>query len=614
MLTIPLRQAFLHPSRDRLVRRYFFISVMFIGGGLIVSSFLEIYFRYHESQKQVAILQSEIAAAAVLKVEQFLEQIQNGMKAATINSVVAKDGLSPEYEFELKKLLSLVPSITDVVAIDANGVPRLYVSRLRAGPWKVAEGIYNSSVFQQAKRGVSSFGPVYFKQDTEPYMTSMVPIKRFAGKVIGVLQAEVNLEHIWDIIARIKVGKAGYAYIVTERGDLIAHPDFNLVLRGAKMTQLQQVKAAFSTTREAYQPREMVARNLRGRKVFTSYHLIPGTDWALFIEQPLKEAYEPVYASLLRTSSLLLIGLGVALVASFSVARRVVRPLESLRQGVERIGSGNLAYRIELKTGDEFEAVAEEFNRMATDLQESYTALEDKIAARTQELQARTRELARSVEELKALAEVGQAVSSTLDLQTVLSTIVGHAVHLSGTSGGVIYEYDEAAEGFLLRASYRIEKEVVEVLQALPIRIGEGAATSRAAAIRMPVQVPNILEERELGATRLRPIAARLGYRSVLAVPLLREERIMGALTVWRKETGNFSPEIVNLLQTFATQSALAIQNARLFRETRIRVVRSRPLIATSQNSLPTCPTSYARRSTLSSASRKSWARSYSAS
>jgi len=183
-----------------------------------------------------------------------------------------------------------------------------------------------------------------------------------------------------------------------------------------------------------------------------------------------------------------------------------------------------------------------------------------------QELEARTQELARSVGELKALGEVGQAVSSTLDLQTVLSTIVGHAVQLSATDGGVIYEYDEAAENFLLRASYRMEEGLVETLRAAPIRLGEGA-TGRAATIRAPVQVPNILEERESTATRVRPILARLGYRSVLAVPLLREERILGALTVWRKETGDFSVEVVNLLQTFATQSALAIQNARLFRE-----------------------------------------------
>ena len=182
------------------------------------------------------------------------------------------------------------------------------------------------------------------------------------------------------------------------------------------------------------------------------------------------------------------------------------------------------------------------------------------------ELDERTNELTRSVGELQALGEVGQAVSSTLDLQTVLSTIVGHAVQLSGTDSGVIYEYDEGKQEFQLRASHRMEEELVEAIRAAPIRHGEGA-TGRATTTRAPVQVTNLLEERELGATRLRPIAARHGYRSVLAVPLLREERIMGALTVWRKETGTFAPEVVNLLQTFATQSVLAIQNARLFRE-----------------------------------------------
>src|SRR5207249_6913303 len=159
-----------------------------------------------------------------------------------------------------------------------------------------------------------------------------------------------------------------------------------------------------------------------------------------------------------------------------------------------------------------------------------------------------------------------QAVSSTLDLQTVLSAIVGHAVQLSGTSGGVMYEYEEAAQEFHLRASFRMEGEIVQALQVTPVRPGQGA-TGQMATVRAPVQVPDILEEREYTGTRVRPMLARLGYRSVLAVPLLREERIMGALTVWRKEDGSFSPEVVNLLQTFATQSALAIQNARLFRE-----------------------------------------------
>ena len=183
-----------------------------------------------------------------------------------------------------------------------------------------------------------------------------------------------------------------------------------------------------------------------------------------------------------------------------------------------------------------------------------------------QELESRTRELGRSVGELKALGEVGQAVSSTLDLQTVLSTIVGRAVQLSGTDCGIIYEYDEPTQEFHLRASYQMEQELVDAYQATPLHLGQGA-TGRAAETRVPYQIADLRQEHELATRGMRPILFRLGYQSLLAVPLLFEQKIMGALTIYRRETGSFAPEIVNLLQTFATQSVLAIQNARLFRE-----------------------------------------------
>jgi len=183
-----------------------------------------------------------------------------------------------------------------------------------------------------------------------------------------------------------------------------------------------------------------------------------------------------------------------------------------------------------------------------------------------EELQARTGELTRSVGELKALGEVGQAVSSTLDVQTVLDTIVVRAVQLSGTGGGLIYEYADATQEFHLRATHQVEDELVEALRVEPIRLGEGA-TGRAAATRAPVQITDALDEKEYTVTRIRSILARLGYRSILAVPLLLEQRLLGALVVQRRESGTFVPEVVNLLQTFATQSALAIQNARLFYE-----------------------------------------------
>jgi signal transduction histidine kinase len=183
-----------------------------------------------------------------------------------------------------------------------------------------------------------------------------------------------------------------------------------------------------------------------------------------------------------------------------------------------------------------------------------------------QELQERTRELVESVEELKALGEVGQAVSSSLDLETVLETIVARAVELAGTDCGVIYEFDEMAQEFNLRASYRMEAEAVEVLKAARIRLGEGA-TGQAASTRAPVQILDTFEEQQRAVSRVRPVLNRLGYRSLLTVPILREQEIMGGLTVWRREVGEFEPEVVKLLQTFATQSALAIHNARLFRE-----------------------------------------------
>jgi GAF domain-containing protein/anti-sigma regulatory factor (Ser/Thr protein kinase) len=182
-----------------------------------------------------------------------------------------------------------------------------------------------------------------------------------------------------------------------------------------------------------------------------------------------------------------------------------------------------------------------------------------------QELQDRTRKLVRSVEELKALGEVGQAVSSTLDLETVLTRIVSHAVQLSGTDGGAIYEYDEPSEEFLLRATDHMEEELIGALRANPPRLGDGVV-GRAALSHEPIQIPDISES-HFYAPRMRDMLARFGFRASLAVPLLREDRIIGGLVVRRKSAGEFRPEVIELLKTFATQSALAIHNARLFRE-----------------------------------------------
>ncbi len=181
------------------------------------------------------------------------------------------------------------------------------------------------------------------------------------------------------------------------------------------------------------------------------------------------------------------------------------------------------------------------------------------------ELEAQTKALTRSVGELRALGEVGQAVSSTLDLETVLRTIVSRATTLAGVEGGAIYEYDETTEEFYLRAVDRYADDLVEVLRSRRIRKGEGAV-GRLAVVLEPVQVRDITDE-SIYQSGVREILIRLGYRSLLAVPLLRENHLLGGLVVNRNSAGEFAPQVIDLLKTFATQSALAIQNARLFRE-----------------------------------------------
>ena len=179
------------------------------------------------------------------------------------------------------------------------------------------------------------------------------------------------------------------------------------------------------------------------------------------------------------------------------------------------------------------------------------------------ELRARTDDLARSVGELQALGDVSQAVNSTLDLETVLTTIVGRAVQLSRTDAGAIYVFDETRQEFKLRATYGMSEDMIVAITDR--RIGTGDAHIGPAAVeRRPIQVPDIQNE---PPSPVNDINLREGYRAVLIIPLLRPDHIVGALVVRRKSPGEFPQSTIDLLETFADQSVVAIQNARLFSE-----------------------------------------------
>jgi nitrate/nitrite-specific signal transduction histidine kinase len=199
-----------------------------------------------------------------------------------------------------------------------------------------------------------------------------------------------------------------------------------------------------------------------------------------------------------------------------------------LRAGAARIGGGNLGQRIEVKTGDELETLADQFNDMAGRLQESYADLEKKV-------DVRTHELAQSLEELRALGEVSQAVNSTLEVETLLNTIVAKAVQLSGTEAGAIYVCDESSDEFLLRATCGMSESLIVAIKAQ--HVGGADAVGRAAARRDPIHVADVRDE---PASAMQEILLREGYRALLVVPLLSPDRAIGALVIRRKQPGLF--------------------------------------------------------------------------
>jgi signal transduction histidine kinase/CheY-like chemotaxis protein len=268
---------------------------------------------------------------------------------------------------------------------------------------------------------------------------------------------------------------------------------------------------------------------------------------------PLRSALSRSVMTVAGVGLLLIIG---ALITLNFIANRLLRPIQQLREGAARIGGGDLRQRISIETGDELEALADQFNDMAGRLEESYIGLETKV-------EARTHELAQSLEELRILGEVIQAVNSTLDVDTVLSTIVAKAVQLSGTDAGAIYVANNSREVFTLRATFGMTEAMISALEEQDVGSGLGTV-AQAVARRAPVQVP------DLSVGLLSPtqeIILRSGYLALLVVPLLRADGIAGALVVRRVRAGAFPAHTVDLLKTFADQSAVAIQNANLFRE-----------------------------------------------
>jgi signal transduction histidine kinase len=535
--------------RSRLFRKYVALFVAVVCLALLTNGLFEIWFYYRDHKASLIDIQREQAVAAAGKIGYFVKEIE-GHLGWTTQMALTQSTLE-ERQFDALRLLRQVPAITELSQLDGSGREKLRVSRIAVDAIGSNADFSKDPKFVDAMANKVYYGPVYFRRESEPYMTLALA---GAFRHAGVSVAEINLKFIWDLVSQIKVGEEGRAYVVDGQGRLIAHPDISLVLRNIDLSGLSQVRAARAVGGATPTDPLQVAKDVEGRRVLTTHAPIPPLGWLVFVELPVNEAYRPLYATIGRMALLLLAALGLAVLAGMLLARAMVGPIQALRAGAARIGSGDLSQRISIKTGDELETLADQFNDMAGKLQDSYSDLERKI-------ETRTRELAQSVRELRALGEVSQAVNSTLDLENVLTTIVAKAVELSGTDAGAIYVFDDRQREFRLRATYGMDQGLIAALTQRSMSLDD-PLLARALMQREPVQAADIRDE-----PTVNEIIRRAGYRALLIAPLMRQDDIVGFLVVRRKEPGLFPKETVDLLKTFAAQSVLAIQNARLFSE-----------------------------------------------
>jgi signal transduction histidine kinase len=459
----------LRSKRRRLLRKYVVIVVGLVTGAVVTSSAVEAYFAFRDNKAALVQIQREKASAAAAAVEQFIGEIERDIGTALHPGQVDDASIRARYT-DFIRIFGQDQSLTELDYIDSIGTERIRHARRALDVPRGDRSGDPAFLLPEVDRPY--FSPVSFVNQSEPHMT----IALREGPSGGVVVADLTLKLIRDVISEIKVGKAGYAYAVDSNGDLIIHPDLSLILKRTNLSSLPQVNAALNSgTGQGQSPKEITeGRDPSGAKVLTATQSILPLGWHVFVEQPLGEAFAPLYAAIFRTVLLLIVGLVLAVLASLILARRMVTPIETLQAGAARIARGNLNEPIQIRTGDELQALAEEFNRMTEQLRESYAGLEQKVEERTRDLGVALKQLEEKGLELETVSRHKSEFLANMshELRTPLNAIIGFSDVLHEQMFGELNEQQLGYVEDVLEAGRHLLSLINDVLDLSKVEAG----------------------------------------------------------------------------------------------------------------------------------------------
>lgn len=353
------------PPRWRTPRRtlfvkYFVTMLIAVVAPLLLGAASEAWFGYRGQRAALNELLQAESRSATERIQTFIDGIRDQLGWVVQLPWMAGD--EERHRIDALRLLRQVPAISSIILVDEMDRERAFISRQDVNRIGLGASMASDPAVKGAKANKVWFGPVRYERDSEPYMTIAVVGNRAAA---GIAIADINLKLIQEVIAAIKIGETGHAFVIDDSGRLIAHPDISQVLRGHAASEgFGSLKAAVAAANGA----AVVTRDADGKPAIATSAKTASVDWTVIAQQPVAEAFAPIRAALWRSLALLVVGTLFAISLAWWLAHRMSGPIRQLEDGVQRIGAGQFEHRIEMSSGDELEQLANRFNDMAGEL------------------------------------------------------------------------------------------------------------------------------------------------------------------------------------------------------------------------------------------------------